>query len=90
MQLTCLAQTLRGVTATLGIFLGMALNGMSLKELLVALGHSVDSDLLYDLQVCDCNFHLLHSFFQMVNFFVAFCVLTFILATKSSSIQMGH
>lgn len=58
LQLIRLAKILRGVTGTLGMFLGMALNGMSLKELLAALGHSVDSNLLSDLQICHCNFHL--------------------------------
>lgn len=53
---------------------GMASNGMSLKELLAALGHSIDSNLLYDLQICHCNFNPSHSFFQMVYFFVAFLV----------------
>lgn len=55
-----LARILQGITATRGMFLGMALNGTSLKELLAALGDSVDSNLLSDLQICHCNFHLSH------------------------------
>lgn len=90
LQLIRLAKILRGVTGTLGMFLGMALNGMSLKELLAALGHSVDSNLLSDLQICHCNFHLSYWFFQIIYFFVAFCVLNILLAAKSSSIQMGN
>lgn len=48
LQFTCLARVLRGVTIIRGMFLGIALNGMRLKELLAALGHS---NLLNDLQI---------------------------------------
>lgn len=49
LQFICISWILRGVTATLAMFLGMALNRMGFKELLPALGHSVDLNLLCDM-----------------------------------------
>jgi len=64
LQLIWPARIVRGITAT-HVFLDTALKGMSLKDLLAAaelaglefsVWHSVDSNILRDLQCCHCNF----------------------------------